>query len=75
MYRRTTHSVLFQSSHSTCPAACKVHPQPPITDALYRVPGTVQQASAQIGPAPNFPQKTNSIPVKGKYMKLQQTDT
>lgn len=54
---------------------CKVHPQPPITDALYRVPVTVQQACVQIGPAPNFPQKTNSIPVKGKYMKLQQTDT
>lgn len=54
---------------------CKVHPQPPITDTLYRVPVTVQQVSVQIGPVPNFPQKTNSIPVKGKYMKLQQTDT
>lgn len=65
MYRRTTHSVLFQSSHSTCPAACKVHPQPPITVALYRVPGTVQQASAQIGPAPNFPQKNKLHSSKG----------
>lgn len=29
MYRRTTHSLLFQSSHNTCLAAAK-YPQPPI---------------------------------------------
>lgn len=55
------------------------------TDTLYRVScDSTASLFVQTGPVSNFPskqnktknnKKTNSIPVRGKYMKLQQTDT